>query len=200
MGVKLSYNLSVPGKHNAKNALAAITVASKLDLNLDNFLSSIVNFKGAAKRQDIKYNSNEIILIEDFAHHPTAVKETLNAIRESYPDKRLWAVFEPRSNTSRRDFFQTEYTESFEAADRVLFSSVISRPHRDKDFKLLDVDKIIQDLKAKGKAAQTFPDITSIANEVLGNIEPGDVIVVMSNGDFGGLVGLLVEGLGDKFS
>ena len=111
-GEPLSFDLAIPGKHNARNATAALLACKVNNLELRRVGELMPRFAGARRRQEMRYDG-AVTLIDDFAHHPTAVRETIQAIRESYPDRRLWAVFEPRSNTSRRKVFEREYAEAF---------------------------------------------------------------------------------------
>jgi hypothetical protein len=114
-GAERSFELAIPGEHNALNATAALIACMVNDFDLDAVSALMPGFMGARRRQEVRYDG-AVTLIDDFAHHPTAVRETIRAIRALYPGRRLWAVFEPRSNTSRRKVFQNEYAAAFEGA------------------------------------------------------------------------------------
>jgi UDP-N-acetylmuramate: L-alanyl-gamma-D-glutamyl-meso-diaminopimelate ligase len=137
---------------------------------------------------------DDILVIDDFAHHPTAVRETIVAIRQRYPDRRLWAVFEPRSNTSRRNIHQTEYASAFDGA--ALASIRVPEPH-DKvpANEQLDIGKVVDALHAKGIDAGASPDVGVIVQDVVSRAKPGDAVLVMSNGAFGGLIPAVLDGL-----
>jgi UDP-N-acetylmuramate: L-alanyl-gamma-D-glutamyl-meso-diaminopimelate ligase len=156
------------------------------------------SFEGVLRRQQVLADVNGITVIEDFAHHPTAVAVTLKGLRESYPGRRLIAVFEPRSNTSRRGFFQQEYGKSFGAADCVVIKEVTDAGgYSGVNVKTtaLDVSGIIEAVNKSGTAAKSFPDVSSIQGYLLSELRSGDVVVLMSNGDFGGLMQSLVAAL-----
>lgn len=188
--------ITVPlfGKHNALNAIAVYSACARAGVQEKNISKGLLEFKGVKRRQDIRSDANGITLIEDFAHHPTAVKETLRAIREAYAKRRLIALFEPRSNTSRRKVFEEQYLTAFQEADEVIMPEVAAR-HNDSTIPLLDVANLIKKMSAQGTAAKVFTTPQEISTYVLNNAQKGDVIVVMSNGSFGGLIEMLEKGL-----
>ncbi|MCC6953906.1 MAG: UDP-N-acetylmuramate:L-alanyl-gamma-D-glutamyl-meso-diaminopimelate ligase [Deltaproteobacteria bacterium] len=190
-GTEITVSTTMTGHHNALNLLAAATVGHRLGLAPELIGTSVSAFTGVRRRQNVVEERHGRTLIEDFAHHPTAVRVTLNGLRERYPDRRLIAVFEPRSNTSRRGFFQKEYAESFGSADVVILQDVADAGGYTKyqdSVTPLDVSKIASELKLHGKIAEVFPKAEDIASFLDAFMESGDVIVCMSNGDFGGLV------------
>ena len=136
-------------------------------------------------------------MIDDFAHHPTAVRETIVAIRQRYPDRRLWAVFEPRSNTSRRNIHQSEYASAFDGA--ALASIRVPEPH-DKvpANEQLDIAKVVDALHAKGIDAGASPDVGVLVQRRGLRAKPGDVVLVMSNGAFGGFIPAVLKGLRER--
>jgi UDP-N-acetylmuramate: L-alanyl-gamma-D-glutamyl-meso-diaminopimelate ligase len=138
-----------------------------------------------------------VTVIDDFAHHPTAIRETLRALRLKYPSQKLWAIFEPRSNTTRRNVFQAELAESFAQADGVVVSQV-ARLELLKPEERLDPEKLMADIKALGKDAAYLPDVDSIVAHIAGRAQGGDLVVVFSNGGFGGIHGKLLERLGRR--
>ena len=136
-----------------------------------------------------------VTVIDDFAHHPTAIRETLTALRLKYAHEKIWAVFEPRSNTTRRNVFQLELAESFAQADGVVVSQV-ARLELLKPEERLDPVMLMTDLKSAGKDTAYLPDADSIVAHLAGKAQGGDIIVVFSNGGFGGIHAKLLERLG----
>jgi UDP-N-acetylmuramate: L-alanyl-gamma-D-glutamyl-meso-diaminopimelate ligase len=149
------------------------------------------------RRQEIRGTEHGVLVIDDFAHHPTAVRETIVAIRQRYPDRRLWAVFEPRSNTSRRNIHQKEYASAFEGAS--LASIRVPEPHDKVPIdEQLDIGKVVEALRAHGIEADASPDTDVLVKRVVDGARPGDVVLVMSNGSFGGFIPTLLDGLRSK--
>lgn len=192
------FEVGVPGLHNARNALAAIIASLENGLAKPTVLASLATFKGVMRRQEVKFEGR-ITLVEDFAHHPTAVKETIDAMKRQFPNRKIWAVFEPRSNTSRRKVFQESYIEAFAAADQVILCEVVKRSI-DSDNQLLEVSTLTRAIQDKGVAAATLPNAEAISKHLLAQVHDGDVVLVMSNGSFGGLIERLVEGLKGRFA
>ena len=198
LGEEIKAKVKLSGPHNALNYLAAATVGKLLGLNQQQIETGLSAFHGVFRRQQLIFDVRGIKVIEDFAHHPTAVKVTLEGIKELYNPKRLIAVFEPRSNTSRRGFFQKEYAESFDAANQVVILEVANAGGYSKtagEVKPLDVGLIARDLNAKGISATTYSTVGAIKTFLVDNLTEGDVVVLMSNGDFGGLPKELVAAL-----
>jgi UDP-N-acetylmuramate: L-alanyl-gamma-D-glutamyl-meso-diaminopimelate ligase len=138
-----------------------------------------------------------VTVVYDFGHHPTAIRETLRALRIKYPRQKLWAIFEPRTNTTRRNVFQSELAGSFAEADTVVISQV-ARLDQIPSEERLDPEKLMQDLKAGGKTALYLPDADAIVSHVAKQAEGGEVVVVFSNGGFGGIHGKLLDRLGRR--
>jgi UDP-N-acetylmuramate: L-alanyl-gamma-D-glutamyl-meso-diaminopimelate ligase len=181
------------GRHNALNAVAA--VAAFLNAGGDRTLPPLLfpQIKGARRRQELLFDDGSVALVDDFAHHPTAVGSVLAAVKESEPARRLVVAFEPRSNTSRRAIFQKEYAESLARADLV-FLPPVDRPDKAPAGDRLDVARLARDI-GEGKAFY-FPEGASrIAEAIWAEIRAGDIVVVMSNGDFGGIARTLRERL-----
>lgn len=193
---RTSFKLSIPGRHNALNATAVYIACQVNGLDVSKIQRIFPEFVGARRRQEVRYDHG-ITLIDDFAHHPTAVRETISAIRSFYPGRRLWAVFEPRSNTSRRKVFQSEYIAAFLGADEVVLCDVAARANDDGQ-ELIQVSDLADGISAQGIRARVFPDANAIRGFLLAEVTPGDVILVMSNGGFGGLVAALESGLKEK--
>ncbi len=176
------------GLINARNALGVYVLARALGLAHGEIAPGLASFSGVARRQEVVGDFSGIALIDDFAHHPTAVRGTLAAVRGRYPGRRLWALFEPRSNTSRRKVFQDDYAAALRAADRVVIGGVY---HKSSDAvtagELFSPEHLVADLERNGTMAWAVPSSEAIAALVGTHAEPGDVVVMMSNGDFGGL-------------
>jgi UDP-N-acetylmuramate: L-alanyl-gamma-D-glutamyl-meso-diaminopimelate ligase len=189
-----SFSMALIGAHNVENALAAIAMCKNIGLSIEEIRHGLETFEGVARRQEIIYNHDGITIIEDFAHHPTAVKATLGGAAAAYPGRRLVAVFEPRSNTTRRKIFQKEYVDAFSAADRIILAGVFkseSIPEGER----LDPEHLVSDLVSRGKSARFIPKVEDIVEHISGTAREGDVIVIMSNGGFGGIYKLLPEAL-----
>ncbi len=186
--------LGLPGGINARNALGAYVMARQLGLGSDEILPGLASFRGVARRQQVLSQADGVTLIDDFAHHPTAVAGTIEALRSRYADRRLWAVFEPRSNTSRRKVFQREYVAAFARADEVIIGGVLRKPtDQVADDELFSPEQLAEDLRRQGKAARAIDDPESIAATIRAEARPGDVVVLMSNGSFGGLAAKLTR-------
>jgi UDP-N-acetylmuramate: L-alanyl-gamma-D-glutamyl-meso-diaminopimelate ligase len=181
-----TFELSVPGMFNAKNALAALITAKLISADFEKAKTALKNFKGVKRRQQVRFNNGKIILIEDFAHHPTAVKETINALKAAFPDKRLIAVFEPRSNTSRRKVFQKDYVDAFANSAEVILCNVETR-EIDAGQELLDVKTLSGKITESGVPAVCLENAKDIEEYVISGLIENSLIVVMSNGSFGGL-------------
>lgn len=184
-GESLDLTLKVSGFHNALNLLLVAAIAKISGINLKEIKKGLESFSGVCRREEVLYNKNDILLIEDFAHHPTAVKTTLEGLRERYPDKRIIAVLEPRSNTSRRHFFQKKFAKSFEAADLVFFLEGETEgiySGTGGEIKGLDFEKLCEDLGE----AKSFSDPKQLALFLGEELKEGDLVVMMSNGDFRG--------------
>lgn len=195
--VEARLTLQVPGEMNALNALAVFAMCRELGLDDQPVLFGLSQFEGAARRQQKVGEVDGIVVIDDFAHHPTAVGLTLDAIRARYSGHRLVAVFEPRSNTSRRSVFQQQYTTALERADVAVVSAVYAKANDPLTAdQALSTDRIVADLKAAGRDAWTADGPDEILARLAGQLRSGDVVVCMSNGAFGGLPKRLLAKLG----
>jgi UDP-N-acetylmuramate: L-alanyl-gamma-D-glutamyl-meso-diaminopimelate ligase len=189
-------SLRLPGAMNACNALGVYALARELDVAHADIARALASFSGVARRQEVVGEFDRVTLIDDFAHHPTAVAGTLAAIAARYPRRRLWALFEPRSNTSRRRVFQRDYVDALAAADRVVVGGVFQKLSDAVDAaELFSPEQLVSDLTARGCSARALPTSAEIAAAVAAETTPDDVVVMMSNGDFGGLRAKLVEAL-----
>jgi len=173
----------MPGRHNALNALAVIAVLDRLGLDKEAIIAGLSSFEGVRRRQEIRGVKNNITVIDDFAHHPTAVRETLAALRQAYAEHRLVAVFEPRTNSSRRQIFQKDYVVAFDQADRVLVREPIPLPDFPKD-QLFSSKQLAADLNKRGIEALSFANTDDILVHLQATLKPGDVVAILSNGGF----------------
>jgi len=186
--------LTVPGRHNLKNALAAIgATAQGYGARITDIGPALARFEGVRRRQDLIGTPRRSFVYDDFAHHPTAVQETLAALRGRHPTGRLFAVFEPRSATACRRMHQDEYARAFEAADEVLLAP-LGRSNLAPEV-ALDLSQLEHDLNARGKATRALPSVDAIVDYLALNVTPGSVVALLSNGAFGGIHAKLLERL-----
>jgi UDP-N-acetylmuramate: L-alanyl-gamma-D-glutamyl-meso-diaminopimelate ligase len=184
------------GRHNVQNALAVIAVARHLGVSFDDIRRGVQSFAGVKRRQEVCGVIRDITLIDDFAHHPTAIRETLAALRARYGERRLWAIFEPRSATSRRATFQEEFVEAFAEADGVVIAGLFNPENIPADARL-SPERLAQDMARRyAKEAVYLPTVDAIVPYVASGVRPGDVVVVMSNGGFGGIHERLLAAIG----
>jgi UDP-N-acetylmuramate: L-alanyl-gamma-D-glutamyl-meso-diaminopimelate ligase len=174
------------GEHNALNATAAAALAFGLGISVEAIQAAMASFKSVKRRLEIRAVVNGITIIDDFAHHPTAIRETLRALRSVYPRSRLWAVLEPRSNTLRRKVLQADLVASLLLADRVVLAGVYQQ-QRIPDAERLHPEDVIEALQAQGAHAELHPDGNAIVDAIAPQLEPGDVVVLLSNGAFDGI-------------
>ena len=183
------------GEHNVWNALAAMAAGDAAGLAVDDMIRALTEFRGVRRRLELRGEANGVSVFDDFAHHPTAILETLRAIRRAYPDRRIWAVFEPRSATSCRRIFQDDFARAFEesGADEIVLASVFrqSLPENDR----LDVDELVKRLQTGGHHARHIATVPEIVSTIAGEARNGDLVVIMSNGGFGGIRDLLLTAL-----
>ncbi len=194
--------LPLGGAFNRHNALAVVALALGEGVPLDVAAAALGTFRGMARRQEPKGAPGGVLVVDDFAHHPTAVAATLGAVRERWADRfaaggRLVAVFEPRSNSSRRKTFEGAYGQAFDAADRVFLSAPPLR-HNDDVANFLDPEAVARTVEARGTPAAAYPSAEALLPDLVAALRPGDVALVMSNGSFDGLVGRLVAALGER--
>jgi UDP-N-acetylmuramate: L-alanyl-gamma-D-glutamyl-meso-diaminopimelate ligase len=182
------------GRHNVLNTLAVISMTARLGLTWDRIKSGIESFQGVKRRQEIIGERRGIVVMDDFAHHPTAIHETLLAIRFHYPDRRIWAIFEPRSATSRQKVFQSEFARAFGPADRTVIADLFSKEKTPVENRL-DTDRLIREIKQQGKTAEFIPTADEIVERVGPQLKSGDLVCILSSGGFGGLHQKLLERL-----
>jgi UDP-N-acetylmuramate: L-alanyl-gamma-D-glutamyl-meso-diaminopimelate ligase len=180
------FRTPLTGLHNLRNILSVIAVAQHRGLEAAAIAEGLLSFGGVKRRQEVRGNAGGVLVVDDFAHHPTAVRATLGATRDRYRGKSIWAVFEPRTNTSRRSVFQEEYARSFDDADHVIIAAV-DHPERAPEGRRLSPERMVADLQARGKDAGYVPRVPDIVERVARDARRGDVVLVMSNGAFGGI-------------
>ena len=193
-GEAIDVALPMAGLHNVENAVGVYAAARSLGLAPDEIVEAFSTFEGVKRRQEPRGEVDGVLVIDDFAHHPTAVRETIAGIRRRYRERRLWAVFEPRSNTSRRNIHQAEYAAAFDDADLVTLR--LPEPHDKVPVdQQLDVAAVVSEIEARGIPASAHAEVSDIVAELTQAARANDVILVMSNGAFGGLIPDLVESL-----
>lgn len=181
------------GLHNVRNALAAIVVGAHAGLSAAELAEGLTRFRGIKRRLEVVGVARGVTIVDDFAHHPTAVHETLSALRTGYPPRRIWAVFEPRSASSCRRVFQDDFVRAFGSADETVIAAVFrsSLPESER----LSVERLVEDLQARGQRARYIPGVEDIVRTIVSEHRKGDIVVLMSNGAFGGIHGKLLQAL-----
>jgi UDP-N-acetylmuramate: L-alanyl-gamma-D-glutamyl-meso-diaminopimelate ligase len=180
------FRTPLAGMYNVKNCLGAIAAAEVLGIERKAVLDAIATFKSVKRRMQVRGSAGGITVIDDFAHHPTAIRETLRAARQKHPKRRIVAIFEPRSWTTRKKVFQKDYPTAFAAADYVIIAPIFESFRLAADDQL-SLEEVIADLKANGKAAFSIEGADAIVEHLAPELLPGDVVVIMSNGGFGGI-------------
>jgi UDP-N-acetylmuramate: L-alanyl-gamma-D-glutamyl-meso-diaminopimelate ligase len=178
--------MSLAGEHNALNATAAAALASGQGLTVEAIKEAVASFKSVKRRLEVRAEVAGVTVIDDFAHHPTAIRETLRALRSVYPNSRLWVVLEPRSNTLRRKVLESDLIASLRLADRVILAGVYQQ-QRIPEAERLNPEEVVQALNAAGTPAVLRPDVDAIVNEIAPQLESGDVVAILSNGGFDGI-------------
>jgi len=191
------FHLDQVGELNVRNALAVVATAKHCGLSNKQIQSAFDTFKGVNRRMEVRGIAGGVTVVDDFGHHPTAIRETLRALRIKYPHQKIWAVFEPRSNTTRRNVFQAELAGAFADADAVVVSQV-ARLEQLAPQQRLDPARLMQDLQTTGRPADCLPDADAIVSHLAKGAQGGDVICVFSNGGFGGIHEKLLGRLGRK--
>ena len=193
--------LPLIGRHNAGNALAVYATARGIGLSPPVIRSALATFRGVRRRQEVAGEAAGVLVIDDFAHHPTAVADTMTAVREAWPGRRLWAVFEPRSQTSRRRIFLTEFAEALARADRVILPDLY-HPEKIPEAERLSSAELVDSINRRrgDRPASYLPGVDDIARVVIRDAVEGDIVLVMSNGSFGDLPHKIVAGLRQRES
>jgi UDP-N-acetylmuramate: L-alanyl-gamma-D-glutamyl-meso-diaminopimelate ligase len=190
------FDSGMPGGYNLANALSVIAACADLGLSVEEIQRGIRRFAGVKRRQETRGVAQGVTVVDDFAHHPTAVRETLRALRGRYGNGRLIAVFEPRSATSRRAVFQEEYADAFSSADEIIIGPV-SHPEKAPANDRFDPERLAADLRGRGVAARHLSSVDKIVEQIAESAAAGDTVVVMSSGGFGGIHDKLLSHLGD---
>jgi UDP-N-acetylmuramate: L-alanyl-gamma-D-glutamyl-meso-diaminopimelate ligase len=180
------FDFPLAGEYNVLNATAAAAMAVAYGITEPQIAQALKTFKSVKRRLEVKAEVNGVTIIDDFAHHPTAIAETIKALRARYPGRRLWAILEPRSNTLRRNVLQNELAQSLATADEVVIARVF-RPEAIPESECLDLNAVIASINHAGKRARAIPDADAIVAQIGGELTAGDVVVILSNGGFGGI-------------
>jgi len=191
-GVVTRIRIPAAGRHNVLNALAAVALAYGRGVECEAIEQALATFEGVRKRMEIKGEARGVLVVEDFAHHPTAIRLTLEAARTRWPGRKIWAAMEPRSNTMRRKIFQNVLPEALMIADAVLIGAV-NRAQLLGEEERLSPEQIANSLLERGRPAKAFESADEIAEYLADNAKTGDVVMVLSNGSFDGLSGKLLE-------
>jgi UDP-N-acetylmuramate: L-alanyl-gamma-D-glutamyl-meso-diaminopimelate ligase len=191
------FHTNFVGELNVRNALAVVACAKHCGLKNHQIQSAFDTFKGIKRRMEVRGIAGGVTVLDDFGHHPTAIRETLRALRIKYPSSKVWGVFEPRTNTTRRNVFQDELATAFADADAVVISQ-IARLELLAPEERLDPARLMQDLKTGGKNAAYLPDVEAIVAHIANEAQGGDVVCIFSNGGFGGIHGKLLDRLGKR--
>ncbi len=190
------FEVPLSGAHNVRNALAALAVGHAVGISPERLRTGLRSFLGVRRRLELRGEVRGVSVYDDFAHHPTAILETIRAIKFTYPDRRVWAVFEPRSATSCRKIFQDDFVRAFHesGADEVVLAAVFRASLPDAD--RLSVDDIVKELVRRGGRARTLPGVPEIVATIADEAREGDIVVLMSNGGFDGIHEKLLAALG----
>jgi UDP-N-acetylmuramate: L-alanyl-gamma-D-glutamyl-meso-diaminopimelate ligase len=182
------FEFALAGEYNVLNATAAAALAHSYGIEPETIAQALHSFLSVKRRLEVRAEIDGITVIDDFAHHPTAITATLTALRARYVGRRLWVILEPRSNTLRRNVFQHELIDSLALADQVVIAGVFFKATDAlKPEERLDVDSVVAELNARGVTAQQFPDVAAIVSHVAPKLASGDVVAILSNGGFGGI-------------
>jgi UDP-N-acetylmuramate: L-alanyl-gamma-D-glutamyl-meso-diaminopimelate ligase len=190
----VTYQSPLMGEFNARNAAMAAVAARFYGLAPDVIQTALTSFEGIARRQEVRGVERGVTVIDDFGHHPTAIRETLSALRRRYPGRRLWAIFEPRSNTTRRAVFQAQLPEALSLADGV-FVSEVAAIEQIPEGERLHPETVMKSLRAAGRAAFYEKDANAIVHRIVPLLVPNDVVAIFSNGGFDGIHTKLLERL-----
>ena len=193
------FSLNATGRHNVLNALAALIVAQGRGIKREDIQKSLKTFQSVKRRMDVKGEIGDILVVDDFAHHPTAIRATIEAARLRWPNRKLWAILEPRSNSMRRRVFQDALPQALALGDHVILGSV-HRAGQLSDEQRLDPETVAAAVRALGKDAQVFPGADAIAEFLGAEANAGDLLMVMSNGSFDGLCDKLLKRLAARHS
>jgi UDP-N-acetylmuramate: L-alanyl-gamma-D-glutamyl-meso-diaminopimelate ligase len=190
--------MKMAGEHNVLNATAAAALAFGQGVRKEAIIAALASFLSVKRRLEVRAVVGGVTIIDDFAHHPTAIRETLRALRAVYPQGRIWAVLEPRSNTLRRKVLAGDLVESLGQADQVLLAGVYQQQRIPEDERL-HPEEVVASLNAAGTPAELCPDVEAILNSIVPRVEAGDVVAILSNGGFDGIYEKLPARLRERF-
>lgn len=190
------FEVPLIGEFNVRNTAMAISAARFYGISLDKIRKALARFQGIARRQEVRGEAGGVKVIDDFGHHPTAIRETLRALRHRYPGCRLWAIFEPRSNTTRRAVFQQDLPDALKLADGI-FISQVARLDQIPEADRLDPEAVVAAIAESGRPAFYEPDVAHIVDRLVPLLKAQDVVAIFSNGGFDGIHGKLLARLGE---
>ncbi|QDK37748.1 UDP-N-acetylmuramate:L-alanyl-gamma-D-glutamyl-meso-diaminopimelate ligase [Bdellovibrio sp. NC01] len=188
------YNMQITGDYNVLNATAVVAMSKILGFSENRIQIALESFEGVKRRQEILGEPGGVLVIEDFAHHPTAVRETVKGIQKKYPNRKVFSVFEPRSATSRRKVFQQDYVQAFKGSHEVMLAKAFDQSKIDEENRFSS-HELVADLKKSGVTAEDFDNADQIVAALKARAKKGDVVLIMSNGGFDGIYGKLLKAL-----
>lgn len=191
------FKIPLSGEYNILNCLSVFAMCEALSVPGTKVAEAFLSFSGVKRRQEVRGEPNGVLVIEDFAHHPTAVKETIKGIKAKYSGRKIFAVFEPRSATSRRKIFQKDYVSAFQSADEILLAQAFDQA-KIQDEDRFSSEELVQDLKASQKKAEVYAAVENIVSDLQQKTQKGDLILVMSNGGFDDIYTKLLKALSEK--
>ncbi len=197
-GAPVRIESPLAGRHNVWNTLAGFGAGIELGLSVADLAAGLTGFAGVKKRQEERGEVAGVLVVDDYAHHPTAIAETLAALRARYAGRRLWAVYEPKSNTARRNIHQRAYAEAFDAADAVVFARPYVKDDGLGERAKLDVARLVADIEVRGTPATFHPGVEGCLTHLLAHAVAGDVVAIMANSGFGGIHDKLLNGLAQR--
>jgi UDP-N-acetylmuramate: L-alanyl-gamma-D-glutamyl-meso-diaminopimelate ligase len=181
-----NFEFSLGGEYNVWNATAAAALAANYGISSDSIAKALRTFRSVKRRLEVKAKVDGVTIIDDFAHHPTAIAQTIRALRARYPHSRLWVVLEPRSNTMRRNVLQDALAQSLALADQVVIAAIF-KSEAIPEAERLDLNCVVDEIKRNGKEARILADADAIVDAITPEVRDGDVIAILSNGGFGGI-------------
>jgi UDP-N-acetylmuramate: L-alanyl-gamma-D-glutamyl-meso-diaminopimelate ligase len=180
------FEFALAGEYNVLNATAAAAMASHYGIGVEQIAAGLQSFRSVKRRLEVRADAYGVTIIDDFAHHPTAIAQTLKALRARYAGRKLWAILEPRSNTLRRKVFQKELAQSLSIADEVVIAAIFKSEAIPEDERL-HPELVIQELQQAGIPAQLLPTADAIVDAIAPTLREGDVVAILSNGGFDGI-------------
>jgi UDP-N-acetylmuramate: L-alanyl-gamma-D-glutamyl-meso-diaminopimelate ligase len=180
------FEFPLAGEYNVWNATAAAALASGCGISKEAIAAALKTFKSVKRRLEVRAEVNGVTIIDDFAHHPTAIASTITALRARYPGSRLWVILEPRSNTLRRNVLQNQLAKSLSLADEIIVADVFKSEAIPKSERL-DLAAVVAGIERRGRRARVVPDADTIVQLAAPEMRPGDVVAILSNGGFGGI-------------